>query len=290
MKFRRLGRTSLKVSEIGLGTEYLTHQPTDVIFDTIQTALQVGMNYIDIVFTYVPFLQVLNQVVASKRDKAILTLPLGAGIKDGKHKKLRSEKSAKISFEETIKTLGVDYIDIAVIQYVTPGEYDKIMAPRGLIQYAEELKQTQVVNHLGMSIHNPETALRAVESEDFDLIMTHQNFFSEKNPKRQALFQACIKYNVGLVAIKPFAGGQLLSKGKKRIPTYKSGYKSEVLTVPSDCTAIRCLSYILDQPALSTVIPGVKNKEELLHNLQYYEASPEELDYTSLVQYFSEKS
>ncbi|MFX0125890.1 MAG: aldo/keto reductase [Candidatus Hodarchaeota archaeon] len=289
MKFRELGRTSLEVSEIGLGTEYLTHQPTDIIIDTVQTALNAGMNYIDIVFTKPSFLQALSQVIISDREKVILACHIGAGIKDGRHRKLRSKKSARAAFEEVVKHLNVDYIDFAVVQFVTPGEYDKIMVPCGLIQFAKELKQAQVANYLGMSTHHPPTALRAIESGEFDLIMTHYNIFSEKDPIRQKLFQACTEHTIGFVAIKPFAGGLLLSNGKKiKIPAYKSGVGGKVLTIPSESTAIRYLAHILDQPAISTVITGVKIRKELLHNLQYYSAPPEEHDYSSLIQYFSE--
>ncbi|MFX1537657.1 MAG: aldo/keto reductase, partial [Promethearchaeota archaeon] len=204
-------------------------------------------------------------------------------------RKLRSKKLAKISFEEVIKHLGVDYTDFAVIQFVAPGEYDKIMAPRGLIQYAKELKQTQLTKYLGMSTHHPPTAVRAIESGEFDLIMTHYNIFSEKDLGRQKLFQACIEHSIGFVAIKPFAGGLLLKKGKKvKIPAYKTGTGGKELIIPSESTAIRYLAHILDQPAVSTVIPGVKNKEELLHNLQYYDTPLEEHDYLSLIQFFSE--
>lgn len=289
MKFRKLGRTSLEVSEIGLGTEYLAHQPTDIILDTIQTAINTGVNYIDIVFTIPSFLQVLNRVIVPNREKIILTCPTGAGIKGGKHRKLRSKKAAKISFEKVMNHLGIDYVDIAIIQYVAPGEYYKLMAPRGLIQYVRELKETQVVNHLGMSTHHPPTALRAIESGEFDLIMSHCNIFSENDPGRQKVFQACIEHNVGFIAIKPFTGGLLLTRGKKvKIPAYKTGVGAKEVTIPSESTAIRYLSYILDQPAVSTVIPGVKNKEELLHNLQYYDTPQDELDYSALIQFFSE--
>ncbi|MFW9905887.1 MAG: aldo/keto reductase [Candidatus Thorarchaeota archaeon] len=289
MKFRKLGRTSLEVSEIGLGTEYLTLQPTDVIIDTIQIALQSGMNYIDIVFTKPTFLQILNQIIACTREKVVLACPLGAGMKDGKHRKLRSKKAARASFEEVRKQLSTDYIDIAVIQFVAPSEYDKIMAPHGLIQYARELKETEVAKYLGMSTHHPPTALQAIESGEFALIMTHYNIFSENDPKRQKLLQACIENEVGFVAIKPFAGGLLLSSGKKvKIPAYKSGAGGKEVTIPSESSAIRYLAHILNQPAVSTVIPGVKNREELLTNLQYYDTPLEEQDYSFLIQFFSE--
>lgn len=289
MKYRNLGKTSLKVSEIGLGTEYLAKQPEKIIFETLNIAVREGMNYIDVLFFNPPFLKALSRFIKDNQEKAILACHIGAGFKDGKHKKLRSKKLARDSFYSVKRSLNIDSLDIAIIQFVAPKEYEKIMAPRGLIRVARELVDSQECKFLGISIHDPSTALKAVESGEFDLLMTQYNFFSLKMPERLNLIHKCKEYDVGLVVIKPFAGGHLLSSGKTvKIPGYKSGGISTKIGIPPESTAIKNLAFILDNPTVSTVIPGVKNKEELLQNLSYYNSSPEERNFGSLVRYFSE--
>jgi len=47
MKYRRLGRTGLEVSEIGLGLEHLLDKDQKTVTKTVRTAIQGGVNYLD---------------------------------------------------------------------------------------------------------------------------------------------------------------------------------------------------------------------------------------------------
>ncbi|MHA2054809.1 MAG: aldo/keto reductase, partial [Candidatus Hodarchaeales archaeon] len=257
MKYRLLGKTSLKVSEIGLGTEHLVKQPVDTIYQTLQSAIDVGINYFDILLFYAPFLSTLEEIIQKNKDKLILSCHIGAGMKNGKHKKLRSKNRAKQSFEIVKSALSIDQVEVAVIQYVGPREYPKIMAPRGLILYAQEILETNQAKYLGISVHDPPTAVKAVDSGNFDMIMTQFNFFALKMPERLKLIDLCHETGIGLVIIKPFAGGLLLSRGKQvKVPGYKSGGITEVHQIPNESTVVRNLAFILDTPGVSTVIPG----------------------------------
>ncbi|MHA2224805.1 MAG: aldo/keto reductase [Candidatus Hodarchaeales archaeon] len=283
-----LGKTSLKVSEIGLGTEYLVRQPEETIIETLHAAIESGMNYVDILFFNSTFLEALKQILATEREKLILSCHIGAGMKDGKHKKLRSKIRAKESFEAIRNSLGIDQFETVIIQFVGAREYDKIMAPQGLIRYAREVKETQQAKYLGISTHDPATAVKAIESGEFDLLMTQFNLLALKMPERLKLIDYCHKSHIGLVVIKPFAGGLLLSRGKKvKIPGYKSGGVTEIYQIPSESTALRNLAFILNTAGVSTVIPGVRTKKELYDNMRYYNLTLEERDCQSLIHHFS---
>jgi aryl-alcohol dehydrogenase-like predicted oxidoreductase len=60
IEYRKLGKTGLKVSEIGLGTEYLNQQPRRIVTSVVQQAIEQGVNYFDIVFSFPRYLDNLG--------------------------------------------------------------------------------------------------------------------------------------------------------------------------------------------------------------------------------------
>ncbi|MFX0116883.1 MAG: aldo/keto reductase, partial [Candidatus Hodarchaeota archaeon] len=154
MKYRSLGKSSLDVSEIGLGTEYLSQQSPETIKQTVKFAINAGINLFDLVFTFPSFLEPFSQAIASYHDQVNVTVHIGAGIRNGKHQKIRSLKGARQAFNEVLTQLKMDQVKLIVIQNVNSKEYPQIMKQSGLIHFAEELKETQQAKYLGISIHN----------------------------------------------------------------------------------------------------------------------------------------
>lgn len=83
---------------------------------------------------------------------------------------------------------------------------------------------------------------------------------------RAALYKECESMGIGITVMKPFAGGQLLNA--------KTSLFKQALT------QTQCIQYALDRPAVLTVLPGVRNMEDLKTLLGYFDASPEERDYS----------
>jgi hypothetical protein len=114
-----------------------------------------------------------------------------------------------------------------------------------------------------MSGHEPAIALEAVESGIVDALMFGVNLLCEDRPAHGELLQACARRGVGVVAMKPFAGGTLLVASGR----------------PTGISPVQCLSYTLSRPAVATTVPGARNAQQMREVLRYSEARPEERDY-----------
>lgn len=86
--------------------------------------------------------------------------------------------------------------------------------------------------------------------------------------ERMELYRRCEKEGVGISVMKAFSGGQLLDA--KTSPFKKA------------LTRYQCIQYALDKPGVVTVLPGVRNREDLRDLLGFFDASPEERDYSVL--------
>ena len=86
--------------------------------------------------------------------------------------------------------------------------------------------------------------------------------------ERQSLYRRCEAEGVGISVMKAFSGGQLLDA--KTSPFGRA------------LTEYQCIQYALDKPGVLTVLPGVRNREDLKRILGFVEAAPEEKDYSVL--------
>ena len=289
MDYRLLGRTGLKVSEIGLGTEYLKGQSTETVVSVIKEAVKNGVNYIDIVYNFEGYLEKISKAITGIREKIFLTHHLGSSEKGGKYKKTRSVKKCKENFEKYCKILGVSHVDILFLHFVREREFDKIIGDNGLLDLALELKKENKATFIGISTHNPDVVYNAFQNKNIDVIMTQINIASNAFPKRVKMLKDCLNKNIGLVAMKPFAGGKLLQGNRTvYIGKYQSGGESLRKKIYPQVSPSQCLSYVLSQIGVSNTVPGVKNLEELKETLYYLQASREEKDFSPLLKHFKE--
>ncbi|MFX1280879.1 MAG: aldo/keto reductase, partial [Promethearchaeota archaeon] len=277
MDYRSLGKTDLKVSEIGLGTEHLYGQPKSTVISVIAEALRNGINYLDIVFNVSKYIKNIGAAIRDYKEEIILTCHIGSIEKEGKVKRSRSIHECERTILNTVKLLGRDFIDIVNIQYVKENEYEKITSSTGLLDLAIKLQKVGKVRYICLSTHNFSVGMRTIASGYFDVIMSPINIVNDTIEERNNFLRECKRKNIGVVAIKPFAGGKLLQKNRTvTIAKYQSGGINIKKKIPSSASPIKCINYVLSQVGVSTTIPGVKNLEELKELLLYFKATNEE--------------
>ncbi len=290
MQYNRLGRTGLDVGVIGLGTEYLNKQPREVVVAVIREAIERGVNYFDIVFSFPEYLDNVSAALRGRRDRVVLTGHLGSTARDGQYHKTRSVRKSETFFLDLLSRLGTDYVDVLFLHnFNTVKDYDRVMQPKGLLGLARRLRQEGKARFIGISAHSIEVARKAVESGQIDVLMFPIHIAANVVPGKRDLLKACVTHNVGLVAMKPYAGGKLLSKERTvRVAGYQMGGDALKLKKSEPITPVQCLSYVLSQVGVSTTIPGCANLGQLTAALAYLEATEGEKDFSAIVSDFQQ--
>jgi len=272
MKYRKLGKTGLDVSIIGLGTEYLNKKPKKTVVSVVHEAIEEGINYFDLVFAFPEYRDNLGASFKGYRDKIIITGHLGCAETDGQYRLTRDVKENEMLFLDLLSRLHTDYVDILMIQMVNTVEsYDRIMKPEGLMELARRFQQEGKARFIGISGHKAPGIMRFIKNNHIDVLMFPINLAWDFMPDRKEVFQTCVSQNVGLVAMKSFAGGRLFQQEN-----------------PNSISPVKCINYVLTQPGVSTTVPGVKNVKQLKEALHFFEASDEEKDFSSIITEFQE--
>ena len=290
MEYRELGRTGLNVSEIGMGCEGFVGKSYEQVKEMVDVMEAAGVNCIDL---YTPDPQVrtnLGRAIEGRREKFILQAHLCSVWKDGQYQRTRVLSEVKEGFQEQLRLLNTGHVEIGMIHYVDSMADWEGVRTGGVLAYAQELRDKGVIGSIGMSSHNPEVALAAVNSGLIQVLMFSVNpcydlqpadedveqLWNEKNyekplvnmdPQRQELYETCQRLGVGITVMKAFGGGDLLSE------TLSPAGKA--------LTLYQCLHYALTRPGVASVMSGARNVEELRASIAYEEASEEARDYAA---------
>ena len=293
MENRKLGRTDLDVSAVGLGTEYLVDQPDAKVDTVIGGALDRGINYLDLFYAQPRFRDQMGAALSGARDRVILAAHLGAADVDGQYECTRDPQQCEHFFLDFLERYRTEYTDLLLLHNSdTQEDLDRIMGPEGLLDMATRLRQQGKARYLGFSGHNTATARQIVESGAIDMLMFPVNLTSHAMPGRQELLTACSERNVGLVAMKPYAGGNLLREDASvYVDTYKmgrAGLAGAPLRVDKGeaLTPLQCISYVLAQLGVSTVVPGAADLQQLDEALAWVQASASQRDVVALAAAF----
>lgn len=287
MKYTGLGRTGLDVSVIGIGTEHMRGQPRETVVSTLRMAVELGVNYFDIIFAMPEYLDQVGEGFRGLRERVLIAAHLGSTDRGGQYYKTRTAKRCQTSFLNVLRRLDTEYVDVLLLHnFNALNDWDRA-SRSGFLDLAHRLRQEGKARFLGISGHYHGLLEMAVESGLVDLIMLPVNLFNHAMPGRNDLLDLCARQKVGVVAMKPYGGGRLLNKrGSLRVPKYQTSGETFQARMASEVTPAQCLSYVLAQRGVTVALAGVKNRDELAAALHTLEASETERDFSGLLAEF----
>jgi len=288
MKYRELGNTGVMVSEIGMGCEGFGEDNCSMTKELFDLAEERGVNYFDLYTSNPAIRRAVGEAMKGRREKFIVQSHICSVWQDGQYKRTRKISEVKAGFAEMLELLQTGYIDVGMIHYCDAlSDWDEIVNG-GVLDYAHELKKEGKIRHIGLSSHNPQVALKAVESGAIEVLMFSVNpcydlqpanedveeLWAAKNysgtltnmdPDRQRLYETCQRLGVGITVMKCFGGGDLLD--------------AKLSPAGAALTVNQCIHYALTRPGVAVVLAGAHSIDQLKTSLAYEDASEKEKDY-----------
>ena len=290
MKLRRFGRTGWQVSEIGYGMWGMagwTGSEDAESLAALQRSIDLGCNFFDTAWAYGDghSERLLGETLRANAAKKIYV----ATKVPPKNRCWPSKREYVFEYvDKSLKNLGREALDL--IQYHT-WEDGWLDDPR--TQWTiEMLRSSGKVRAVGISQNRwePENGVRAVRSGLIDAVQIIYNIF-DQNPEDE-LFPACREKDVAIIARVPFDEGSLTGTltldSKRPKGDWRNTYfvpenlKSSIEhadalkpLVPAGSTmAEMALRFILNNPDVSTIIPGMRKIRNVEANLSASDKGP----------------
>ncbi|MCR5487251.1 MAG: aldo/keto reductase [Lachnospiraceae bacterium] len=291
MKYRELGKTGLKVSEIGFGGEWLErHEETESV-ELLRYAHDKGINIVDCWMPDPKSRDIIGRAMKGCRESWVVQGHIGSTYQGGQYVRSRELGPVREAFEDLLKRLDTDYIDIGMIHYIDSEEEWGRALEGDYMDYVRELQAKGVIKHLGLSTHNPRIGKLAVSAgfiemilfsinpafdmrpatEDLDSMFEgyEKDQLSGIDPERAEFYRMCEESGVGLTVMKGFFGGRLLNE--KQSPFGVA------------FTPVQLIHYSLTRPGVASILCGYDTKDQVDAAVAYESASEDEKDYASVI-------
>jgi len=291
MEYRELGRTGLRVSEIGygawgIGASMWIGAREDESVAALHRAIELGVNFIDTARGYGESERIVGGVVREHPDVHVATKvppknrtwPAPRGIHPdeafpGRH--------IRESLETSLEASGLEAFDVLQFHVWS----DDWVGKGDWLETIADLRQEGKIRFFGVSINDyqPENALELVRSGAVDTVQVIYNAFHQQ-PEEQ-LLPACAEHGVGVIVRVALDEGGLTGNvtaastfpdGDFRNTYFGGDRRAEVerhvtalvedLGIETDQLADVALRYVLDNPAVSTVIAGMRTVRNVERN------------------------
>lgn len=211
MKYRVLGKTGYKVSEMGYGSWSLGADWGDVseeqAFDTLSAVLDSDINFIDTADVYGDGRSEKRIAAFKKKTKKEFYIATKLGRRLRPFAAEGFTKKNMFSFvERSLKNLGMDTLDLVQL-HCPPTE---VYYMPEVFKTLDEMVGQKMIRHYGVSVEKVEEALKAIEYTGVATVQIIFNMFRQR--PMELFFREAKKKNVGIIVRVPLASGLLTGK------------------------------------------------------------------------------
>jgi predicted aldo/keto reductase-like oxidoreductase len=247
--YRKLGKTGVEVSALGIGGSHIGAKPTETeAIEIMRTALDAGINFMDNCWDYHAGTSEIRMGKALRdgyRDKAFLMTKI-----DG-----RDAKTAEKQINECLARLQTDRIDLMQFhEIIRMEDPEKIFAKGGALEAVVKAKEAGKIRFIGYTGHkSPEIHLKMLEVGDahgfrFDTVQMPLNVMDAHYSSFGAkVLPELVKREIGVLGMKPLGSGELLkSKAVEATECLRYALSLPVSVVITGCDSMKILQQALE--------------------------------------------
>lgn len=221
MLYRRFGRTELQMPVFSCGGMRYQYKWKDVppeeipqknqenLEATIKKSLEVGINHIETARGYGTSEVQLGKILPTfPRDKLIVQTKVGPK---------PDAKEFEKTLEQSLKNLGLDYIDLLGIHGINNDEtLENSIRPGGCLDIARKFQAQGKIRFIGFSTHGPtDIIVKAINTNQFDYVNLHWYYINQNN---WSAIEAATRHDMGVFIISPSdKGGKLYDPPEKLV-------------------------------------------------------------------------
>jgi aryl-alcohol dehydrogenase-like predicted oxidoreductase len=289
MDYRRLGASGLRVSVIGLGGNtfgrYADERQTAQI---VGAALDAGVNFFDTANIYNAGVseQYIGKALRGQRERALIATKVGMRMGSGPNESGSSRKHIFASVHASLRRLDTEYIDLLQIHTFDPDS--PLEETLGAL---DDLVRAGAVRYIGCSNYDAWRLTQALWISDKHNWAAFVSAQPEYNLLRREierdLIPACLEFGIGVIPYFPLAAGVLTGKYKpgQPAPEHTRGHNNPNFAARLNRNALEtaqrldawarerghtvgelALAWLIAQPAVATVIAGVRTPEQVTAN------------------------
>ncbi len=242
---RRMGRTNLMVTELGLGA--MDTPQVEEGAQTLKLALDLGINFVDTARDYQGSEYLIGRVMPATENNQFCI---------GSKTFHRTKDGSQYDVDRSLRTIGVDVIDLYQLHDVSSqSTWEQVMQERGALEGLQIARIRGLIRYIGISSHSPEVLEQAIYCGEFDTVMVEYSAFF---PHTHRLISLANERDIGVIVMRPLGGSGRVSSIRSRIA---SGYDGTL-------TPATLLRYVLSNPDISVAIPGVRFPSRVRENVQ----------------------
>jgi aryl-alcohol dehydrogenase-like predicted oxidoreductase len=289
VEYRRLGKSGLRVSVIGLGGNtfgrYADERQTAAI---VQQALESGINMIDTadVYGHGASEELLGKAIRGHRDELVIATKVGSAMGDGPNESGSSRRHIMAGCEASLRRLGIETIDLYQIHW-----FDPKTPLEETLGALDDLVRAGKVRYIGCSNYDAWRIVQSLWVSD----QYHLNHYVSVQPEYNLLKReieaeivpVCLEFGLGVIPYFPLDAGVLTGKYKPGEepplgtrghdnPRFASRLNRATLEAVQRLDAWAhdsghtvgelALAWLASRPAVSTIIAGTTRPEQVAAN------------------------